>query len=104
MTFTLGTKPDTLGVNLSAGADFNSTLHNTAGNWSGTASIQLRFGDDPTALVATWTATVTGADAVFAVDKAVVATVLASSDHKVRLWYVDGTDDICWAIGSVSKS
>lgn len=104
MTFTLGTKPDTLAVSISQGADFNTTLHNTAGNWSGTASIQLRFGSDPTALVATWTATIAGADATFAIDKATVQTVYNSSDRNVRLWYVDGTDDVCWATGSVSKS
>lgn len=104
MTISLGVKPDVLGVSLSTGADFNTTLHNSDGDWSATASIQLRFGSDPAALIATWTATIVGADATFTIDKATVATVIAASDRTVQLWYVDGTDDVLWAIGSVQKS
>lgn len=103
MTFTLGASPENLSVILTQGADFNTTLHNSDGNWSPTATIELRFGVDPENPITTWSAVITDDDAVFAVDKAVVDVLLAETDKSVRLWYIDGTTDLCWAKGSRTK-
>lgn len=67
-------------------------------DWPVGTSILLTF-DDPA--VSDWSATVSGAEATFAIDKAVVATV--ANGTEVRYRYVNGTDDETFAIGKVAK-
>lgn len=104
----LGTDPDSLIVVLPKNADFKATLRNitsptdhTPVNWPAGTAIQLRFGSSATPVM--WAATVTGADAVFNVDKAVVAPLRASETKVARLYYVNGTDDILWAEGDIRR-
>ena len=99
MSITLGTKPDTLTLVLARGADFAATLRNTTGAWSPTAVIQLRI--DPTTV---WTATLSGADAVFAIDAALVDALVTTRSSKVKLFYTDGDSEVCWAIGTIQAN
>lgn len=99
MSITLGNSPDTLKVILTAGADFASTLTNSDGDWSPTCSIELRFDTDTT-----WAADIAGPVASFHADKADVDTLADSNARRVQLFYVDGTDDLCWAKGSVTRA
>lgn len=101
MTLTLGADVDDLTVRLTRGADFHTTLRNTDGPWPTGTTISLRFGPTSTP-THTWDATITGADAVFDIDKTDVDAVLAASTPKARLYYVNGDIEMCWAAGQVS--
>jgi hypothetical protein len=105
-TLDLGISPDTLTVHLSPGADFESTLvllddDGAEQDWPVGTVITLRFAKSAAADV-TWTATITDAEATFDVDKAAVDSLLAENREKVRLYYVNGTDDLLWASGKVA--
>lgn len=90
----LGLVPETLRVNLTTGADFLCTLRLNE-SWPVGTTLQLVF---PTT---SWTATITGADAVFSVDKATADTI--TDGTAVTLSYVNGTTDQTWAIGTVVR-
>ena len=96
MSFTLGAEVEKMTVVLSVDADFFATLRNRDGVWDPAAVIQLRFHGGPT-----WTATISGADAVFEVDKAVVAPVITARISKASLYYTQGASEILWASGPV---
>lgn len=106
MAISLGAEPDTLTVHLSPGADFDSTLvllddDGAETDWPVGTVITLRFAKTA-ATETVWTATIDGAEATFSVDKATVDTLLAQNRKTARLYYVNGTDDLLWASGSVS--
>lgn len=94
----LGNAPESLRLILVSDADFVSTLTNSDGNWSGTASIELRFDDDTV-----WPAVIAANTATWNVDKAVVDAV-PSTVRKVSLFYTDGAADLCWAKGTVARA
>lgn len=95
---TLGHHPETLLLVLVSDADFVTTLTNSDGDWSPTAQIELRIGDD-----IVWPATIADDVATFDVDKVAVNQAIASDNDRVRLFYVDGTADLCWAKGKVTR-
>lgn len=90
----LGVQPETLRVFLTAGADFYCVLR-AQEPWPVGASIKLEVG------ASTWTATISGADATFNVDKAVWTTV--DDDAIARLVYTNGSVDQVWAHGKVVR-
>lgn len=102
----LGTEPEGLALHLSRNADFGHKFESYAGETptdypAGTA-IRLDIVDESATVLATWSATVAGNTATFAVDKAQVNTVLDITGPKyARLYYVNGTDDDLWAAGPV---
>jgi hypothetical protein len=99
VSITLGTVPENLTVVLTKDADFFTTLQNADGNWSVTAEIKLIFstGDE-------WDATISGEEATFNVDSTTVNTLLEARPIWVKLFYIDGTTEICWAKGEVSPN
>lgn len=92
--FSLGAEPKDLNVNLTTGADFNSTLTNSDG-WAG-ATISLVFANGET-----WTAVVDGNNATFAVDK--VEADLMPAGTPVKLVVDSGVNDEVWAVGTVVR-
>lgn len=89
MVYTLGIAPESLTVNLYAGAPFNAALK---GDWSAGTVVELRFkGGTPT----TWQTTVIAGVATFAVASTLVNA--RSNAERVELW-VGGA---AWAAGTV---
>lgn len=99
MTLVLGSVPENLSVVLVKDADFFTTLQDEDGPWPVTAEIKLVFSNGTT-----WDAVITGADAIFNVDSADVNTLIAARPPKVKLMYIDGPAEICWAIGQVETN
>lgn len=94
-TLILGTKPDPLTVYLTTGADFRCTLRLDT-NWPTGSTLALKFA------ATTWSATISGRDATFNVDKATADAIADAA--AVRLNYTDGaTVDETWAIGTVVR-
>ena len=101
MSFTMGVKPEAMGVRLDTDADFITTLATADGSdWPATVSAELRFSG--TTIV--WTATRSGSELTWAVDKADVNTLLGSRPKTASLFYIDGDTDIEWARGPVFSS
>ena len=98
MSITLGTTPENLTVVLTKDADFFTVLENADGNWSGTAQIELRFGD------IVWSSTIAGADATFNIDADQVNDIITARIQRAKLFYIDGDTEICWALGDVEAS
>lgn len=106
MTIELGAQPDTLTVHLSDGGDFGSTLvllddDGAETDWPVGSVVTLRFSKSAAAETV-WTATIDGAEATFDEDKAAVDTIIDEHRTSVRLYYVNGTDDILLGIGKVT--
>lgn len=99
MSFRLGTKPETMTLVLCRGADFASTLHNTEDDWPVTAEITLSIGNGHSPV--TWTSTLAGPDATFSETSDTVDALIKTKPTKVKLYYVDGSIDVLWAVGSV---
>ena len=109
----LGTIPDQLSVVLVSGAGFYATIRNMDGPWPEGAVLELRLGNKPPTV---WTATITGADAVFDVDTTTVDSTIAAlfetnatrrpqttKPPTARLFYMEGSTEMCWAVGSVGR-
>lgn len=98
----IGFDPGNASVVLVTGADFDAVFTYKVGgvetDWPVDTEIWLWF-DDPA--IDSWEATVAGASATFAVDKAIADTV--PSGTGVRLLYVNGTDDKTLTIGQVER-
>lgn len=94
---TLGFTPERLTVVVSKDADFFSSLQNKDGDWSSTASLELRFGD------IVWTATIVGDLATFSESEEAVNALIESRARVAKLFYLDSSDDtdLCWAQGKV---
>jgi hypothetical protein len=90
----LGSVPSTLTVNLVTGADFYSVLTNDDG-WDAEDVITLKVGN------LTWTATISGDNATFSVDKAVADTVADGTDASLVITNDDF--DQVWAVGKVVR-
>lgn len=98
----LGIEPERLGLHLTTGADFTSTLTyqdetGADANWPAGSVLTLVFNGGGTA----WAATITGADATFAVDKATSDAI--TDGTAVSLVYTNGTTDDVWARGTVKR-
>lgn len=93
----LGLAPGPLRVHLVTGADFQSILRNQSGDWPVGTTVALAFDNG----AASWTATISGTDATFAVDKATADTIPDKTG--VRLTYANGTTDQTWKIGTVVR-
>lgn len=92
--FSLGAEPGDLTVNLTTGADFNSTLTNAEG-WA-TATVSVVFANGTT-----WVADIDGVNATFAVDKAQADAI--PSGTKAKLVVTSGSLDEVWAVGKVAR-
>lgn len=100
MAFTLGFAPEKFDVDVSAGADFYSSLRRKDGtDWAATAQVILDFGVG----INPWVATLTGPVATWDIDQAVVDAVIAAKPKKVRLWYVDGGTRLLWGSGALKQ-
>lgn len=102
----IGTEPEALALHLSRDADFGHKFESYVGevptDYPPGTAIRLDITDDTGTVLDTWSATVAGNTATFAVDKADVNTVLDLAGPKyARLYYVNGTDDDLWAAGPV---
>lgn len=97
MTFTLGLTPLSMDVQLSADADFDTTIVNTDGDWAVGEALELRFGDGTI-----WAATMAGDEAAFHADKAAVNTLIAVEPAYAALFCIDGTAEAQWANGTVT--
>lgn len=105
MTINMGVKPARMSFTLTDDGDFYSVLRTRDGsNFPVTAVLQIRIYNAADSLLTTWTATVSGANATFNVDKAAVATLLALSPVQGRLFYHDGASgpEIILAKGPVN--
>lgn len=91
----LGVVPAPLSVHLTTGADF-STVLTLDQPWPSGTVLTLGFADG-----SVWTATISGADATFAVDKA--SADLVPDQTQVTLVYTSGTTDQVWAAGKVVR-
>lgn len=100
---TLGVEPGSLELVLNDGADFNASLRYKVGeppvvtNWPAGTTLALVFGDGTS-----WAATISGALATWAVDKAVTATV--AKQTKVTLLYTNGSTDRVLYAGMVKRN
>lgn len=94
MSMSLGLVPEDLTVNLTTGADFTCTLVLNE-DWPVGATLKLVFD------ASEWSATISGRDATFSVDKATADAVANGAD--VSLVYTNGTNDEVWATGTVTR-
>lgn len=94
MAITLGSEPEDLTVHLVTGADFKATLILKPA-WPVGTTLTLVSG------ATTWTATISGTDATFDVDKA--AADLLADGASIKLKYVNGTTDQTLGIGTVKR-
>lgn len=101
MRITLGNETDQLEVVLTRDSDFVSTLTNKDGNWSPTCTIEIRIGSGDDQIV--WPANIVDDIAAFDVDKAAVNILHDATVKLARLFYIDGTADLCWATGEVDR-
>lgn len=92
----LGLRPGTLRVNLTTGADFICTLRLRNQDWPVGTTLSLVFASGES-----WSATISGADATFNVDKATADTI--DDRTAVSLKYVNGTTDQTFEIGTVVR-
>lgn len=107
----IGTKPERCPVNLARGGDFNAVLEATGDedapvDYPAGTTIRLDILDKVGGLLDSWDATVAGSSATFDVDKADVDAVLDTKpfDGKTgRLYYINGADDVLWAVGPVKE-
>lgn len=91
----LGIQPEVLRINVSAGADFTSTLR-LSEDWPVGSTLSIVFSD-----ASTWDATITAADAVFSEVAADVDTI--THNTAVKLVYTDSGGTQVWAIGTVVR-
>lgn len=98
-TITLGAEAFTLHVSLTTGSDFSFTATYLP-DWPVGTTLTIVFGDLD-APTATWTATIAGSDATFAIDKAVADLRPKNEDAWWR--YVNGTTDTILAAGKVVR-
>lgn len=99
MSITLGTVPENLTVVLTKDADFFTTLENADGNWPSGATIQLIFEDGTI-----WDSVISGENATFSIDATEVNLIIDLKPRTVKLFYKEGTTEICWALGGVQAS
>jgi hypothetical protein len=62
--------------------------------------VELRWYQSNGSLIDTWAATVTSTQADWNVDKADVDTLIALVPDKAKLFYIDGTVDLLWALAN----
>ena len=95
---TLGADTYQLNVRMCPDTDFYSTIRNPEGPWAAGTEIELRLQSF------TITATIAGDLATFDEDAEYVNSILATSERRVKLFYINdtsGDQDICWAVGRI---
>ena len=92
---TLGTKPITINVSLSRGADFVALMRRKSGDWEPGTEISLHFGET------IWLASIDGDTASWDVDKADVDALIEARATTVQTRYTDDDRDALWAEGWV---
>lgn len=98
MTFTLGYKPEKFKVEMSANSDFTAALVRSNGtDWPAGSTLSLSFegGQD-------FAAALDGTTATWLIDEADVNALIAIKPKSVKLWYVEGSTRLLWAIGSLT--
>lgn len=90
----LGYEPLDLTVHLTTDADFEVSVALNA-DWPAGATLVLKIG------AAEWSATLSGREAVFSVDKA--STNAIANGATAKLVYTSGTIDQIWALGKVVR-
>ena len=96
----LGVQPGTLELFIPRSGDFVCTLQrrdNVA--WDLATLITLSIGETSPV---TWTATLDGVFARFAVDEVAVAVVVANKPRTARLFYENGATRLLWLRGTVT--
>jgi hypothetical protein len=86
---------------LSRYGDFVNEIISNTGAWPDTAELEYQFEAVNSSTVTTWPATITGALATWNVDKADVATLLASGVTEYRLIYTENDYDLDWFRGQI---
>jgi hypothetical protein len=87
-------------INLTRDTDWIRVLEaDPAGSISATADVEIRWYAGAS-IVGTWPATVTVDDASWNVDKAVVNALIALNPTGAKLFYVDGSLDLLWAMAT----
>lgn len=94
----LGAPPIPLTVYLTNDGDFNATLTANPA-WPDNADIELRFATADDTVVDTWPATITGADAVWAVPAVDVAAIITAKALKASVHYTTSTVAVVWMRG-----
>lgn len=97
----LGTVPPSIQVPLTTGSDYTVSLDyeiadGTLANWPTGSVVSMVFANGTT-----WTATISGSAATFAVDKAVADVMPAGT--KVKVLYVNGSSDTVLYVGRVGR-
>lgn len=92
----LGARPDVLRVRLTEGADFYCVVRLNE-DWPVGTTLTLVLPS------AAWSASISGADATFNVDKDTWPTV-ANNGDEARLVYTNGTTDRVFAVGTVVRN
>lgn len=92
MTINFGLLPARSSFTLSSDADFYQVVETSDGtNYPVPTVMSLKLYNAADAVVATWSATVSGDTATFLIDKAVVAAALLLFPVSGRVFYHDGT-------------
>jgi hypothetical protein len=95
----LGATPDELEVVLTRNASFFTTLITEDGTpWPVNIIIRLILG------ASEFDATIIGAEASFNIPKATVNQLIADRVKTAELFYIDGSNDIPWAVGVVNAN
>jgi hypothetical protein len=99
---TLGLKPKTMTLDLARGGDFNAALEcvNEAGtptNWPMGTAVVLRLGG-----LLDWDASISGARAVWSVDKVDVEAAYNAGYFTFGLYLINGTTEQLYAKGPVN--
>lgn len=99
-----GVVPIRASFTLNSDGDFYQVVRTTDGtSWPGTATLTLRWLNAADAVLASWVATLAGADATLRADKTAVAALLLLSPVQGRVLYEDGAGgpELLLAQGSI---
>jgi hypothetical protein len=95
---------EALTINLTRDADWIRKFVATGGDtFPAGCVVEIRWYDEAGDLIdtgTTWQATVTPTEANWNIDKAEVNTLIAAAPAKAKLFYIDGTIDLLWAMAN----
>lgn len=98
MAVTMGIEPDSLQVVVQAGAAWVQEMTLDAASWEAGESLELRFSDGTT-----WPATLAGSSARWDQSASSVASLVAATPARAKLWYVTAAGEpFVWADGKVA--
>lgn len=88
-------------INLTRATDFIRIIETVNPEvFPGGCVVEIRWYQTNGTLIGTWGATVTSTDATWNVDKAVVDALIAQVPTQAKLFYIDGTIDLLWAMAT----